>query len=84
MRVKIVLKWKANELSVFETFQIIIWYQQNQNMQLFLMNAYFVYTAHCDVRHHIYSATTSTSMRFKVTMSVTRMWDALYGLAVLQ
>ena len=38
MRVKIALKWEANELSVFETFQIIIWYQQNQNMQLFLAN----------------------------------------------
>ena len=47
MRVKIALKWEANELSVFETFQIIIWYQQNQNMQLFLMNAYFGYTARC-------------------------------------
>ena len=54
MRVKIALKWEANGLSVFKTFQIIIWYQQNQNMQLFLMNAYFGYTAHCVFREGNY------------------------------
>ena len=49
IRVKISLKWESNGLSVFKTFQIIIWYQQNQNMQLFLMNAYFGNTDHCVV-----------------------------------
>ena len=46
-RVLIALKWEINRLSVFKTLQIIFWYYQNKDIQLFLMNAYFSYTAHC-------------------------------------